>query len=105
MKPSPIFLIAALIVSACGQSPQPGWQVDVRILELWVKAEPSERVFLERMRSLFEAIRDRDWNTVYSMRTAEFRRAVSAEMFTNSAGPLNYTFSGYAVLIKARIID
>lgn len=96
-----LFVTVSILLSACGRSPQSpksNWHVDVRKLEIHATVEPSEKVFLERIRTLYEAIRDRDWNTVYSMRTANFRRAVSAEMFTKEAKSLNYTFSGYDVL-------
>jgi hypothetical protein len=74
------------------------WHADLKIVALLAAIQPEERTLQERITRLYEAIRDHDWNTVYGMRTDEFRRSVSFELFLGAAKALDYTFTGYEVL-------
>lgn len=103
-----IALLVGCILAGCGRSTrsaQASWHADLSILEELSAIQPGEKAAQERIIKLYEAIRDGDWNTVYDIRTADFRSVVSRDIFTKVGRALRYTFSGYEILRNSAYVS
>jgi hypothetical protein len=103
-----ITFLVAFLLAGCGRetvSSGANWHADLSVLEELSTIQPDEKVIQGKMVTLYEAIRDGDWNAVYDMRTEDFRNTVNRDMFTKEGSALHYSFTGYEVLRNSAYVS